>query len=270
MKLELVMSVREINDENVDALVCGELSGDDYRQVIRQLDAHPDRWRDCALAFLREQALTQSMRQIADQSVSWQAETSANENAASDERAAASDERAAASDERTKVQIGDGHSKPTLPSRDWSTSKRWLAMASLATTAMIGFVLGQSWNGLSSAPHGSLQAEPSRDLVAKGAADASIAVADAGSAQSSAVSTIENRGTNFDDNSSNKLAGYGNYTGQLLPIDLAIPERLRELERLGKIRIDSASAVMPLRRDDGSSVLVPIQQLQIVPVVYSY
>lgn len=255
------MSLPKINDEVVDALVCGELSGDAYRQAIQQLDAYPDRWRDCALAFLREQALTQTMRQLAGQSVNWQnvdflAENFSFENGASDHRA--------------DTQFDNDDSRPTLPVKNWSYGNRWLGLISLAATALLGFVIGQSWNGPSVTTNSGVEKIASRDSAPNTSANTMLTIADVISARSALVPAIENRQTNFDDNKNNKRVDYGNFTGQVLPIDLAIPERLRELERLGKIRIDSANAVMPFSRNDGTSVLVPVQQLQIVPVVYSY
>jgi len=44
------------NDDRIDRLVDGELTGQEYRELLRSLDQHPDGWRRCALAFLEAQA----------------------------------------------------------------------------------------------------------------------------------------------------------------------------------------------------------------------
>ena len=48
----------------LDDLVAGELSGDQYRAVLRQLDATPDGWKRCALAFLEDQAFREDLGQL--------------------------------------------------------------------------------------------------------------------------------------------------------------------------------------------------------------
>jgi hypothetical protein len=44
------------DDDRIDRLVDGELTGQEYRELLRSLDQHPDGWRRCALAFLEAQA----------------------------------------------------------------------------------------------------------------------------------------------------------------------------------------------------------------------
>ncbi len=41
----------------LDRLVDGELEGGEYQELLRRLDAAPDGWKQCALAFLEAQAL---------------------------------------------------------------------------------------------------------------------------------------------------------------------------------------------------------------------
>jgi hypothetical protein len=54
----------EIDDVLIDRLVDGELSADERRQVIAALDARPDSWRRCALAFLEAQSFRGAMKAI--------------------------------------------------------------------------------------------------------------------------------------------------------------------------------------------------------------
>ena len=50
----------------LDRLVDGRLSDDDYRQLLCQIDADPDGWRHCAMAFLEHQALQKELGAFAD------------------------------------------------------------------------------------------------------------------------------------------------------------------------------------------------------------
>ena len=45
------------DDARLERLVDGELSPDEYRELVARLDEQPDGWRRCALAFLESQAL---------------------------------------------------------------------------------------------------------------------------------------------------------------------------------------------------------------------
>ncbi len=54
-------SFENIDDRLLDRLVDGELSPQEYREVLSQLDQMPNGWRRCAHAFLESQALGQSL-----------------------------------------------------------------------------------------------------------------------------------------------------------------------------------------------------------------
>ncbi|PQO38688.1 hypothetical protein C5Y96_02050 [Blastopirellula marina] len=54
-------SFENIDDLLLDRLVDGELSAEEYRQVLSQLDQMPNGWRRCAHAFLESQALEQAL-----------------------------------------------------------------------------------------------------------------------------------------------------------------------------------------------------------------
>jgi len=49
------------NSRQLDRLVDGELSGDEYRELLEALDKEPDGWRRCAMAFLESQAWRQEL-----------------------------------------------------------------------------------------------------------------------------------------------------------------------------------------------------------------
>ena len=50
----------------LDRLVDGRLDGDEYRELLCQIDADPDGWRHCALAFLEHQALSRELSAFAN------------------------------------------------------------------------------------------------------------------------------------------------------------------------------------------------------------
>lgn len=58
-----------IDDAKLDMLVDGELSEAERRDVLSRLDAEPDGWRRCALAFLEGQSWRDAMRSISDDSL---------------------------------------------------------------------------------------------------------------------------------------------------------------------------------------------------------
>jgi hypothetical protein len=50
------------DDELFDRLVDGQLTPDQYRELVRSLDGRPDGWRRCAVAFLEAQAWRRELR----------------------------------------------------------------------------------------------------------------------------------------------------------------------------------------------------------------
>ncbi len=53
-----------IDDRHLDLLVDGELGDPERRQLLLRLDAEPDGWRRCALAFLEAQTWREGMRAL--------------------------------------------------------------------------------------------------------------------------------------------------------------------------------------------------------------
>ena len=49
------------NWDELERLVDGRLSHDEYRELLCRIEEHPDGWRKCALAFLEEQALRKEL-----------------------------------------------------------------------------------------------------------------------------------------------------------------------------------------------------------------
>jgi hypothetical protein len=57
-------SNRSLDDVQVQRLVDGELSAEEYRALLAGLDEEPGGWRRCAMAFLEAQALTQELSSV--------------------------------------------------------------------------------------------------------------------------------------------------------------------------------------------------------------
>lgn len=55
----------------IDELVAGNLHGEQYRRVLKALDEQPDGWKECAMAFLQEQALKRELRVLAADDEIW-------------------------------------------------------------------------------------------------------------------------------------------------------------------------------------------------------
>lgn len=55
------------DDTRFDRLVDGELTGETYRELLRDLEEEPDGWRRCAMCFLEAQALGQEFGALRDE-----------------------------------------------------------------------------------------------------------------------------------------------------------------------------------------------------------
>src|SRR5712692_7228638 len=58
-------SLRSVDRELLDQLVDGELSDTERQELLARLDAEPDGWRRCALAFLEAQSWRESLGPVA-------------------------------------------------------------------------------------------------------------------------------------------------------------------------------------------------------------
>ena len=69
-------SQSNIDEFLIDDLVSGQLTGERYRVALLALEAEPAKWRDCALAFLEQQALRSELRALAQGTINWSTESS--------------------------------------------------------------------------------------------------------------------------------------------------------------------------------------------------
>lgn len=234
----------KIDADVLDELVCGGLSRERYREILTSLEATPSKWRDCALAFLQEQAIAEEISSLAKRDISWD-DTGALASVLTEKKAG---------EDREVVdgrKAGDQVQRMSMTERNHSQLVWMQKITSLAALLLVSFTVGWMGSGLW---------------------------------QQDAVEQVADQGTNNSD-STNSIVGNGfeQNTPQLswpdtlpvasntfLPIDREVPAALRELERRGRIRIESIEGFVPMEFEDGSSVLVPTQQFKVVPVIHSY
>jgi len=118
-------------ERQLNRLVDGELNGVEYRQLLATLDAAPEGWRRCALAFLESQALSRDLFSVArDPAPRWSAMlAAANAPIVAKEKSA----HGARPDQSRSSRAGGGS--------DRSTYLRW---AALAASWLVVFAVG--WN----------------------------------------------------------------------------------------------------------------------------
>lgn len=279
----------EINDEVLGELVAGSLNDDDYRKVILALDENPAQWRACALAFLEDQAIARELRAMAmeDDWLFGNQQVEAPEHQRSADQS--SGHQISEDDLQTSYDVEEPASQgpvviPAVKSR--GNQQRFLMrFASLAALLLVSFSIG--WMG-SVLKSGSL-AGGNQTQVSQGGATSTQAGMIAGgqtglSSNQQLVkddsglanrSTAENPFSNVElEGNSNSFGSDGSVhfvsSGGMVPLDREMPKALRELERQGRVRVETFDALVSVSLEDGTSALVPIQQYRVVPTTFSY
>lgn len=261
-------SLMSISEQALDQLVAGALSDDGYRSLLLALEAQPARWRDCALAFLREQALEIELKSLAAGDIDWQTSSMAVKPASWNQRS-----RQAADSQHTCSDQVLPQSASFACNRLIETSSRWLALAGVL---LIGLGVGwfcRNWAERSSQTQSTGELATGRladklqmpELSLPAPYSKATLVADSPQTQVALQSETEDSTESNIDMNSVRFA-----SEQLVPIDRQMPPELRELERLGHVRIETLDAIMPINLDDGTAALVPVQQYRIKPVVFSF
>lgn len=217
------------------AVVDGELSPSQLREMVAVCDLHPELWKRCAVAFLEEQALAQEMKSLA-----WPtAAVIANETTISTSEV---DRR----DERPLAMMTSAHGSAKSPASKKIFHRHILLNnLALAATILLAFVIGwQSSLRLGTKESPALVESPeSRGHVP----DTSLA--------SSSTDAIEFAFDRPED---------------VVPFDRTIPKELAELVRLGVVDVKSNDGFVPVRLDDGNAAIVPFHRYQVHPVRKAY
>jgi hypothetical protein len=229
------------DDQRWDRLVDGELSREEYHDLLRSLDRHPDGWRRCALAFLEAQALRQALGQLVG-------ETSLPCHAAS------------------------------LSVRDRGHSRRWPKLVGIAASFLVAFGLGVlyrgGWSGARPDTEGIPVVKDERpESPDPPTPDPEIAETTA----PETVPPVEPRRNvrlvvDRPDGSGSEefelpLYDWSPENEWMLSEDhVRVPPEIRRmLQRMGReLRWDQQ--LVPLETEDGRRVLIPFRQLEITPV----
>lgn len=236
-KVELSTTV---DDEMLERLVDGQLSGDRYRAVLRALDESSDGWRKCAIAFLQEQALTQELRSLSHSGFRLNSEAPATESG----RGMSSE-----SPRLAQPEIVQSHGSM------WRLAGILNAL-SLAACLLVAFTVG--WFGAG------MRDSRSDGIGSRGGSPAHMAnmassPGESGSGQSRLDPTIVDT-TRFVLDSQEAF----------VPIDRRVPQQLLELERLGMVQIETIDGIVPFKLEDGRAAVIPVQNFRVKPVWFAY
>lgn len=241
------MNKIKIDDRLLDELVAGELRGESYRQTLVAIDAQPHLWRKCALAFLREQAIQQELRALAVGDVDW----SGGKSKSLAESVLTTTGQVAVSAALHQRPATTAASSVVTPSTLlWSDEGRKVLaqrFATLAALLLVSFSVG--WLG------------------------AGLRVDDASGVNSGAP----NRASIMPDlrakapQQSPSTGGNSRDGLQYLGMNrMKLPRELFELERAGKVRIDTMEMWVPVTLEDGSSAIFPVLEYRVEPIARSY
>lgn len=250
-----------IDEFVLDELVSGNLRGEEYRRVLRTLDAHPEKWRDCAIAFLQEQAIAQELQALAKSPTPWQSDEQKvpPENLAA-ELLHSTPDSSFATQEHEMLSVSPANLEWAQPvefkntrSEAGSMSQlQWMhRVTSIAALLLISFTIGWFGSGL----RGSLPSPPAGNEGSELITQNDLSPKD----------LME--GTTELDGSNGAFQFAGN---SFVPIDRQLPESIREMERRGRVQIEVFEAFMPMELKDGSSAIMPVQQYRVRPTVVSY
>jgi len=260
------------DDERFDRLVDGELSPHEYRRMLASLDGEPGGWRRCALAFVEAQALTRELGALRDEAVSGEA---ASGEAASGEARAANDARNDARRRAGFSQVND----TTLV----------LAMAACFAIAFgLGVAARTPWSednrpakmvaedapAAPSEPSGGESASPPPSRLAGSRTDEPRrAPGNAGAEELPTLQPLQNVTlvVGGDGTETQRIelpvVDFGEFGEQYLrQRRSALPPEVREMLRRSGHRLQRTERLVPLEMQDGQQVVVPVEEVEIVPV----
>lgn len=240
-------SKTQIDDAILDDLACGNLSGEQYQQVLKALEAQPERWRDCALAFLQEQAWAQDLSGLAQTGFE-------------------SPVAGAARPKYSDAPVVERKPEPTQPGLRVNTNLQWMhRMTSLAAMLLISFTVGWFGSGLRSSPSpnpGISSTSPSRPVTNP---NERLVDRNPGNPRVEPQPVLRRAPDVRQDMQEFQFAGK-----PFVTVDRQLPDALRDMERRGLVRIESIDVLMPMDLQDGTSAIVPMQRYVVRPATYSY
>ena len=236
----------------IDRLVDGELSGAERRELVLRLDADPDGWRRCALAFLEAQQWQQAARSVVDEPT-----------------------------REPKPTLSVATPAPT-PQRGWSVTA---LAASVALALLIGFAGGDRWR---LAQSGVADESSAGEIIGSNATvtdvlpvDPSIAVANATENDDPVTQTVGRSGPRLRvgflavENDAdgtlrhvpiNVVEGPGVDESWLEQVPPAISARYVELLRQRGYAIEQRREIVPFDIDDSQQVMLPVDRVKITQI----
>ncbi len=212
----------KIDELLIDELVSGQLTGERYRAALLAFEAEPAKWRDCALAFLEEQALRSELRELARGTINW-SEVDCLEGAAVD---------GAASVVTDPHPTGQNNLVSLQFKQQWSSSFRTI----LSTTALLLVSFTVGWLG------SEVLAERQRTML------------------ESRLNSVVQNSTEVRPQNSPKIEPEF-VVDRPGSFDRGIPSSIRELERNGRVSVKTYDMLVPTTLKDGSPAYVPVQQM---------
>ncbi len=235
----------KLNDRILDELVSGNLRGEQYRAVLLALEESPNLWRNCALAFLQEQAISQDLKSLCDGNIDWSPH----------EKSTALTPTGAIMPRPNESPRADVLTRN--PMLDYSSldPQLWMRrIAILAALLLVSFTVGWFGAGIrDSLGSGELPGLTNAGVLGDNSTAQRLSPEESSDDR---LPTIPNQ------------AVFG--SDQFQPIDQHLALQLRELQKAGRIQIETIESIVPVRLEDGSSIIVPVQQYRITPVAYSY
>lgn len=257
-------SYDETSDVIWQRLVDGELSEVEYRTLLLSLDDEPGGWQRCALAFLESQALAQDL-------AAWKTATAQPSHASVPlpERGTKEENEKPTGD---TISLRSQGSSDTTNQNTFSESSRWIPLMAAACAAwLMAFGLGMAVRGWWPAsdvivpPNNSIaghqQNTDVKPLVQQTAENRRALIAETEAPQFVKL-VMNGREMQL------PVARLSSDTDRQLvsPTRSMIPEEIvHALERLGH-QVERRHHYVPLESLDGHPVVVPLEDVKIVPV----
>lgn len=196
--------------DHLDRLVDGELTNDEYRDLLIWLERQPDGWRRCALAFLEAQAWRKVMGEISNVPLPR--------------------------DASEPLAMASGRALGRVITRERNVAHHLALAATVAIAFLAGHLLPSTWTSSTPLDRQSSIAS-SRHLNAVAGNESPVAAAD----------QLDLHDERF-------------WRGESALSD----DILASLERSG-VKVKQQIGYVPVMREDGQKVIVPVNQVQLIP-----
>jgi hypothetical protein len=279
----------------LERLVDGRLSPDEYRQLLIRIDHHPDGWRKCAMAFLEEQALknelgdgsfcleqieTGSIQDVPAQQPTAQQHAAQHPHKNSDEKNFSESLQSPAPSALADTGSGDDsapagslyltagrNARTNLTQSHWKENlKLWMTIAACFVGAFfIGVMVSTNWGGGNNQTTRSI---PSDLMVGPALLDTDSiekAVYKDNKPTSQLLMTLNDPTQGSQEFKVPIYDGDKQAEQYAELVDRELPEQIKNVLLNSSFRIQSKNYVVPVTGESGQLFFVPIEQLNIAP-----